>query len=75
MRRLRHVAPRRVPLPGPLYPQSAHREKGGHADQLSRSYEVMDKYRIRSLTKILESDALKDEFTAKYVYRAEDRNV
>ncbi len=28
---------------------------------MSRSYEVMDKYRIRSLTKILESDALKDD--------------
>ncbi len=36
-------------------------KRGGHADQLSRSYEVMDKYRIRSLAKILESGTLKDD--------------
>ncbi len=36
-------------------------KRGGHADQLSRSYEAMDKYRIRSLVKILESDVLKDD--------------
>ena len=36
-------------------------KRGGHADQLSRSYEAMDKYRIRSLVKILESNALKDD--------------
>lgn len=43
-------------IPSPLIVK-----RGGHADQLSRSYEVMDKYRIRSLAKILESDALKDD--------------
>jgi glycosyltransferase involved in cell wall biosynthesis len=43
-------------IPGPLIIK-----RGGHADQLSRSYEVMDKYRIRSLAKILESDVLRDD--------------
>ncbi len=33
-------------------------KRGGHADQLSRSREVMDAYRIRSLAKLLESGAL-----------------
>jgi glycosyltransferase involved in cell wall biosynthesis len=33
-------------------------KRGGHDDQLSRSYEVMDRYRIRALVKILESGAL-----------------
>ena len=36
-------------------------KRGGHADQLSRSFEALDKYRIRSLVKILESGALKDD--------------
>ena len=43
-------------IPSPLIVK-----RGGHADQLSRSYEVMDKYRIRSLAKILESDVLNDD--------------
>lgn len=31
---------------------------GGHADQLSQRFAVMDQYRIRALTKILQSDIL-----------------
>jgi glycosyltransferase involved in cell wall biosynthesis len=33
-------------------------KRGGHADQLSRSRDVMDAYRIRSLARLLESGAL-----------------
>jgi glycosyltransferase involved in cell wall biosynthesis len=33
-------------------------KRGGHADQLSRSHDVMDAYRIRSLARLLESGAL-----------------
>ncbi len=40
-------------------------KRGGHADQLSRSYEVMDKYRIRGLAKILQSGALTDDLWAR----------
>ena len=36
-------------------------KRGGHADQLSRSFEAMDKYRIRSLVKMLESGELKGD--------------
>ncbi len=36
-------------------------KRGGHADQLSRSVEAMDKYRIQSLVKILESGALRED--------------
>jgi len=33
-------------------------KRGGHADQLSRGYEVMDRYRITALVKMLESGVL-----------------
>jgi hypothetical protein len=36
-------------------------KRGGHADQLSHSYEAMDKYRIRSLAGILRSGSLRPE--------------
>ncbi|MGD0230638.1 MAG: glycosyltransferase family A protein [Syntrophorhabdales bacterium] len=35
-------------------------KRGGHADQLSRRYDVMDRFRIRSLVKMLESEALSE---------------
>jgi GT2 family glycosyltransferase len=35
-------------------------KKGGHDDQLSKSYEAMDKYRIQSLTNILNSGILNE---------------
>jgi len=34
---------------------------GGHADQLSRKYEAMDRFRIESLARLLESDVLPEE--------------
>jgi glycosyltransferase involved in cell wall biosynthesis len=49
-------------IPSPLIVK-----RGGHADQLSRSYEVMDKYRIRSLAKLLESGALRDDLRRRTV--------
>jgi len=36
-------------------------KRGGHADQLSRTYDVIDAYRIRSLARLLESGMLPDE--------------
>jgi glycosyltransferase involved in cell wall biosynthesis len=36
-------------------------KRGGHDDQLSRRYEVMDRYRIRSLLKILDEGVLNGE--------------
>jgi glycosyltransferase involved in cell wall biosynthesis len=36
-------------------------KRGGHEDQLSRRYEVMDRYRIRSLVKILNEGVLNSE--------------
>jgi len=36
-------------------------KRGGHDDQLSRSYAVMDRYRIKSMIKILESGALSED--------------
>lgn len=33
-------------------------KRGGHADQLSRSYEAIDRFRIQSLSKIIDSDTL-----------------
>lgn len=36
-------------------------KRGGHTDQLSRSYEVMDQYRIKSMAKILRSGLLNQE--------------
>jgi hypothetical protein len=33
-------------------------KRGGHGDQLSRSYPVMDRYRIIALVKMLESGVL-----------------
>jgi glycosyltransferase involved in cell wall biosynthesis len=36
-------------------------KRGGHGDQLSRRYEVMDRYRIRSLLKILNEGVLNGE--------------
>jgi glycosyltransferase involved in cell wall biosynthesis len=36
-------------------------KRGGHADQLSRSYPVMDSYRIKSLLKMVESGILTEE--------------
>ena len=49
-------------IPSPLIVK-----RGGHADQLSRSYEAMDKYRIRSLAKLLESGALRDDLRRRTV--------
>jgi glycosyltransferase involved in cell wall biosynthesis len=39
-------------------------KRGGHADQLSRSYEAMDRFRVQSLVKILSSGALDEEMKA-----------
>jgi len=36
-------------------------KRGGHQDQLSRRYEVMDRYRIKSMLKIIESGVLSEE--------------
>jgi glycosyltransferase involved in cell wall biosynthesis len=36
-------------------------KQGGHADQLSRRYDVMDSYRVRAMVKALESGALSAE--------------
>jgi GT2 family glycosyltransferase len=36
-------------------------KRGGHKDQLSRNYESMDRFRIKSLAKIIQSDALNPE--------------
>jgi len=36
-------------------------KRGGHPDQLSRNYETMDQYRIRSLARLLESGVLTEE--------------
>ena len=36
-------------------------KRGGHEDQLSRKYEVMDRYRIRALVKMLESGVLDED--------------
>lgn len=36
-------------------------KRGGHGDQLSRTYEAMDKYRVKALAKILESGALDED--------------
>lgn len=36
-------------------------KRGGHEDQLSKSYEVMDRYRIAALAKMLESGLLNEE--------------
>jgi glycosyltransferase involved in cell wall biosynthesis len=35
-------------------------KKGGHADQLSRRYEAMDRFRIESLTRLLKSGVLSE---------------
>ena len=35
-------------------------KRGGHADQLSRAFEAMDKYRIKALLKMLDSGVLDD---------------
>jgi glycosyltransferase involved in cell wall biosynthesis len=35
-------------------------KRGGHADQLSRKYEAMDKFRIESILKIIRSGTLED---------------
>jgi hypothetical protein len=35
-------------------------KRGGHADQLSRAFEAMDKYRIKALLKMLDSGVLND---------------
>lgn len=42
-------------------PQPLIIKQGGHADQLSKSYEVMDRYRIKALVKILQSGRLTKE--------------
>jgi GT2 family glycosyltransferase len=39
-------------------------KKGGHADQLSRSYEAMDRFRVKSLINILNSGLLDEEMKA-----------
>jgi glycosyltransferase involved in cell wall biosynthesis len=36
-------------------------KRGGHADQLSRAYEAMDRFRVQSLVKILTSSVLDEE--------------
>jgi len=36
-------------------------KRGGHKDQLSRTYEAIDRFRINSLAKIIQSDALSPE--------------
>jgi glycosyltransferase involved in cell wall biosynthesis len=36
-------------------------KRAGHKDQLSRIYEAIDRFRIKSLTKIIQSDALNPE--------------
>jgi len=36
-------------------------KRGGHADQLSRTFDVMDRYRIKALAKMLDSDLLSAE--------------
>ena len=36
-------------------------KKGGHADQLSRRYEAMDRFRIESLTRLLKSGLLSEQ--------------
>ena len=38
-------------------------KRGGHADQLSRAYEAMDRFRVRSIVKALGSGVLSDEMT------------
>ncbi len=35
-------------------------KQGGHADQLSKSVKAMDRFRIKSIVKIIKSDALTD---------------
>jgi glycosyltransferase involved in cell wall biosynthesis len=42
-------------------PQQLIVKRGGHDDQLSRRYAVMDRYRIKSMVKILESGILSAE--------------
>jgi glycosyltransferase involved in cell wall biosynthesis len=44
-------------------PQPLIVKRGGHDDQLSRSYEVMDMYRVKSLIKILRAGTLSREQT------------
>jgi glycosyltransferase involved in cell wall biosynthesis len=44
-------------------PQPLIVKRGGHDDQLSRSYEVMDMYRVKSLIKILQAGTLSREQT------------
>lgn len=41
-----------------LLPQALIVKRGGHPDQLSRLVQVLDKYRIAALSKILQSDCL-----------------
>jgi glycosyltransferase involved in cell wall biosynthesis len=36
-------------------------KRGGHEDQLSRTYEAIDRFRIKGLAKIIQSDALNSE--------------
>jgi len=36
-------------------------KRGGHQDQLSRAYEAIDRFRIQSLTKIIQSNTLNSE--------------
>jgi len=36
-------------------------KRGGHEDQLSRAYEAIDRFRIQSLTKIIQSNTLSSE--------------
>ena len=36
-------------------------KRGGHKDQLSRTYEAIDRFRIKSLAKIIQSDTLNPE--------------
>lgn len=42
-------------------PQPLIIKHGGHADQLSRSMEAMDKYRIKSLVRLLQTSPLNEE--------------
>ena len=48
-------------LPVGLIPQALTVKRGGHADQLSRTVPALDRYRILSLARLLESAVLSDE--------------
>ena len=45
-------------------------KRGGHPDQLSRTFDVMDAYRIKSLAKLLESGRLPEGAGAGNAFRA-----